>query len=355
MKLSTLRSALPLTLVGGSVVMMGLFGGGQPALSRAMEATTWFDRPAAGLTVAGAYAAGSLLEGHNQFVYYVTASGARQPIYDHDTLTAFGWPEQAISRVKDDLLAEMPVADPLTRLVEDEQGNLYWVAQGQLWQVNEWWSAIESHSYAGLPVSRLDSTLASTLPIHQGLPNGAYLRQGDQLYYFINQSLIPAPAVRRHGTIDVPAEMVALYPRLEAMDKLSTRLNGETYLANIRRGPGTEYEILGTVSNQEEIVATGRAGSSYWLQVNWQGQVGWLAGDLIQDQAFIDLLPVVAPDPAAAPATSAQASAPAAPPAAQPRPVKRRSGRHRPAIGPQRRLVCRGRPVGGSTGGSSRD
>jgi hypothetical protein len=92
------------------------------------------------------------------------------------------------------------------------------------------------------------------------------------------------------------------------MDRLYTRLNADTYLANIRRGPGVEYEIMGTVSNQEEIVATGRAANSYWLQVTWQGQTGWLAGDLIKDEAFITLLPAVNPDetiPLAATATPA--------------------------------------------------
>ncbi|HXV44480.1 MAG TPA: PDZ domain-containing protein [Anaerolineae bacterium] len=298
MNISKIKTALPIGLLGTTVAVMAVFGNGQPSLSRAMEATAWFDRPAASLTTAAsAYAAGSLLEGHNHFVYYVTGAGTRQPIYDHDTLTAFGWQEQPVIRVKDEILSSVPVADPLTRLVEDEQGNLYWAAQGQLWQVNEWWSAIESRIYEGLPVSRLDSSLAETLPVRPGLPNGAYLRQGEQLYYFINQSLIPAPAgSETMEAIDIPAEALALYPQLEAMDRLYTRLNADTYLANIRRGPGIEYEIMGTVSNQEEIVVTGRAANSYWLRVTWQEQTGWLAGDLIKDEAFITLLPAVNPD-----------------------------------------------------------
>ncbi|GAB4419209.1 MAG: hypothetical protein Fur0044_15460 [Anaerolineae bacterium] len=310
MNVLKIKSALPIGVLGTTVAVMTVFGSGQPALSRAMEATTWFDRPAVGVTAASStFEAGSLLEGRNQFVYYVTASGSRQPLYDHDTLAAFGWQDEAVIRVKDDILTGMPVADPLTRLVEDEQGNLHWAAQGQLWQVNEWWSAIESRLYEGLPVSRLDSSLAETLPVRPGLPNGAYLRQGERLYYFINGSLIPAAAgSETMEAIDIPAEALTLYPQLEAMDILYTRLNAETYLANIRRGPGLEYEILGTVSNQEEIVATGRAADSYWLQVTWQGQIGWLAGDLIQDGAFIPLLPTVTPDatiPQAAAATSA--------------------------------------------------
>jgi hypothetical protein len=135
--------------------------------------------------VAGsAYPAGSLLEGHNHFVYYVTGSGSRQPIYDRDTLTAFGWQEQAITRVKEDNLAALPVADPLTRLVEDEQGNLYRAAQGQLWQVNEWWR----HRISAMKVYREPpgQPLAETA----GSPvcPRAYLRQGEQLYYFINQA-----------------------------------------------------------------------------------------------------------------------------------------------------------------------
>lgn len=298
MNVLKIKSALPIGILGTTVAVITVFGSGQPALSRAMEATAWFDRPAAGVTATSSvFEAGSLLKGRNQFVYYVTASGSRQPIYDHDTLAAFGWQDEAIVRVKDDLLTGMPVADPLTRLVEDEQGNLYWAAQGQLWQVNEWWSAIESRMYEGLPVSRLDSSLAETLPVRPELPNGAYLRQGERLYYFINGSLIPAAAgSETMEAIDIPAEALSLYPQMEAMDTLYTRLNADTYLANIRRGPGVEYEILGTVSNQEEIVATGRAADSYWLQVTWQGQTGWLAGDLIKDGAFIPLLPTVTPD-----------------------------------------------------------
>lgn len=152
------------------------------------------------------------------------------------------------------------MTEPLTRLVEDEQGNLYWADQGQLWQVNEWRPIIEAEAYQGLPVSRLDDSLAAALPVRWGLPNGAWLRQGEQLYYFINQSLIPARTDDKAlEALEIPAEMLALYPQLEAMNELRTQLNADTYLANVRRGPGLEFEVLGTVSKQDEIIVTGQA------------------------------------------------------------------------------------------------
>jgi hypothetical protein len=74
---------------------------------------------------------------------------------------------------------------------------------------------------------------------------------------------------------------------------IQTRLNGDTTLANVRRGPGPEFEIMGTVSNQATIEVIGRAKDSYWLQIEWQGQTGWLAGDLIADQDLLPTLPTV--------------------------------------------------------------
>jgi hypothetical protein len=74
---------------------------------------------------------------------------------------------------------------------------------------------------------------------------------------------------------------------------IQTRLNDDTTLANVRRGPGPEFEIMGTVSNQATIEVIGRAKDSYWLQIEWQGQTGWLAGDLIADQDLLPTLPTV--------------------------------------------------------------
>ncbi|MBE7552428.1 MAG: SH3 domain-containing protein [Anaerolineales bacterium] len=314
MNASQFKSALPIGLLGTALAVTTLFSNGQPPLSRAMEATAWFNRPNASLTASSTYFTSALLEGRNHFVYYVTAAGTRQPIYDHDTLAAFGLQSRVVVEVDETALANLPATDPLTRLVEDEWGNLYWVAQGQLWRVNEWRPIVEAETYRGLPLSRMDASLAGTLPVHEALPDGTFLCQGEQLYYFSEGSLIAAPAGSEAlEVLDVPAEVLALYPQRETLDTLATRLNAETYLANIRRGPGLEYEIMGTVSRQEEIVVMGRAANSYWLQINWQGQTGWLAGDLIKDGALLNLLPVVDPDAITPAAGSAAPEVQAAP------------------------------------------
>lgn len=265
MNTAQFKSALPIGLLGTAIAVTTLFSNGQLPLSRAMEATAWFNRPTASLTAGSAYTPGALLEGCNHFVYYVTTAGTRQPIYDQDTLAAFGLQARPVVEVDEDTLANLPATDPLTRLVEDKQGNLYWAAQGQLWQVNEWRPAIEAEAYRGLAVSRMDASLAGTLPVHWGLPDGTFLRQGEQLYYFNEGSLIAASAdSETPSALDVPAEVLALYPQREAMDMLRTRLNAETYLANIRRGPGLEYEVMGVVSQREEIVVTGRGRPAGW-------------------------------------------------------------------------------------------
>ena len=57
---------------------------------------------------------------------------------------------------------------------------------------------------------------------------------------------------------------------------VQTQLNDDTQRANVRSGPGLEFEVLGTVSSEETIEVIGRANSSYWLQIEWQGQLRWL-------------------------------------------------------------------------------
>ena len=63
--------------------------------------------------------------------------------------------------------------------------------------------------------------------------------------------------------------------------------------AYVRRGPGVNFEAVATVYNTESITVTGRAKGSYWLQIDYRGQTSWLAGDLVKDREYFDLLPVI--------------------------------------------------------------
>src|SRR6185503_17596763 len=86
---------------------------------------------------------------------------------------------------------------------------------------------------------------------------------------------------------------VTLAARPALAGTVQMRLNDDTQLAKVRSGPGLEFEVIGTVSSEETIEVIGRAKDSYWLQIEWQGQLGWLAGNLIADQALLPTLPMV--------------------------------------------------------------
>lgn len=115
-----------------------------------------------------------------------------------------------------------------------------------------------------------------------------------------------AQAMELAAPLDTRAAIVSAKPAQAGAIK--TRLNEDTHLANVRRGPGLEFDILGTVSGKDTIEVVGRAADSYWLQIEWQGQLGWLAGDLIVDQSLLSTLPTVAAEPIAPVETAPQAA-----------------------------------------------
>jgi hypothetical protein len=77
------------------------------------------------------------------------------------------------------------------------------------------------------------------------------------------------------------------------LNSLYTRLNNDTQLANVRSGPGPESDVVNTIDSKATILVTGRVGDSNWLQIKYQGQIGWLAGDLVKHQTLLNRLPVI--------------------------------------------------------------
>ncbi|MCP4361703.1 MAG: PDZ domain-containing protein, partial [Chloroflexi bacterium] len=64
--------------------------------------------------------------------------------------------------------------------------------------------------------------------------------------------------------------------------------------ANVRSGPGLDFEVIGLIDdNTQAIVVKGRAEDSNWLQIEHNGKLGWLAGDLIAQQYLLNTLPTV--------------------------------------------------------------
>ncbi len=62
---------------------------------------------------------------------------------------------------------------------------------------------------------------------------------------------------------------------------------------NVRSGPGTNYESLGTLSPNDVVKVTGKDPGSSWLQIDFKSEAGWVATEFLKVDG-IDGLPVTA-------------------------------------------------------------
>jgi uncharacterized protein YraI len=62
---------------------------------------------------------------------------------------------------------------------------------------------------------------------------------------------------------------------------------------NVRSGPGTNHESLGTLSPNDVVFVTGRDSSGAWLQIEFKGEAGWAASEFMRADG-VDALPVTA-------------------------------------------------------------
>lgn len=103
---------------------------------------------------------------------------------------------------------------------------------------------------------------------------------------------------------------------------------------NIRRGPGTEFPIIVTLSVGDELPATGRVPDGSWLFVTLTDGTGWVALDIVEVVSGVAAsLPVVAaPTPPPAPPPTPAPAVPASRPPATGAPAATPN----PAVGPIR-------------------
>ncbi len=85
---------------------------------------------------------------------------------------------------------------------------------------------------------------------------------------------------------------------------------------NFRRGPGTNYGVLGQGSNGEKYVITGKNPRGDWWQIDVNGQDGWVSDGIVDKEGQLDTVQVVAaipPAPTTAPRPPTATPAPAQP------------------------------------------
>ncbi len=92
---------------------------------------------------------------------------------------------------------------------------------------------------------------------------------------------------------------------------------------NVRNGPGVAYNVVGSASNGQTFVITGKNPKGNWWQIDFNSQSAWIIDDLVEKQGQIDTVQVVASIPPAPtkppppPATNTPIPAPTQPPPPQ--------------------------------------
>jgi hypothetical protein len=92
---------------------------------------------------------------------------------------------------------------------------------------------------------------------------------------------------------------------------------------NVRGGPGTNYNIIGAANQGQRYPVTGKNNDGTWWQISYNGQPGWVFGELVtpqNTQAVAVAANIPAPPPTATPAPvpPTPVPQPTQPPQAQP-------------------------------------
>jgi hypothetical protein len=92
---------------------------------------------------------------------------------------------------------------------------------------------------------------------------------------------------------------------------------------NVRGGPGTNYNIIGAANQGQRYPVTGKNQDGSWWQINYNGQPGWVFGDLVSEQntqAVAVAVNIPAPPPPTATPIPQPTQPPPAPAPAEPAP-----------------------------------
>ena len=113
-----------------------------------------------------------------------------------------------------------------------------------------------------------------------------------------------------------------------------------TKTMNIRRGPGTSYEVVGTANAEEQFAIIGKNSAGDWWQIRFEGNPAWVYAPMVESEGTAGVIIADAP-PTATPSPTSTRTATATPrptatraPTATPRPTAApvRPGTHRVGV-----------------------
>lgn len=92
----------------------------------------------------------------------------------------------------------------------------------------------------------------------------------------------------------VQVEGIGEIPLVETRIGSGSRVNGLALQPlNIRRGPGTNFESLGTLSRNDVVSILGRDANRAWIEIHFKDGTGWVASEFVQADG-LQSLPVTA-------------------------------------------------------------
>lgn len=83
-----------------------------------------------------------------------------------------------------------------------------------------------------------------------------------------------------------------------------------TDIVNLRRGPGTGFEVVRVLPYQTSLLFTGRNQSGTWLKVSVDDVEGWLSYTFVRVDGSVNILPVIGSDGAQSPPSGGSNAAP---------------------------------------------
>jgi hypothetical protein len=159
-----------------------------------------------------------------------------------------------------------------------------------------------------------DPNLALAAPLAPGaIVVEAAVKEGNQV---LGRPQAPAVAVATYTPVATPTPEFTPTPTASPTPEFAELMANSN--ANVRSGPSTAYPRIGQLRAGAAYRITGQNETSDWWQISYDGNPGWIAGELatISGNTETVALVEVEPPPTAAPAPAA-AAAPAAQPAAQ--------------------------------------
>ena len=223
MKSNLVKLVLELSLVGMLVIFAGLVA----VIAVVFSVASPGQLPATKLHPSVELRPGMVLKGVGHDMFYLTPEHTRRRISNMDTFVAFGFTPADMVKVDETVLTAIPLDGDLTRLVQFEQGNLYWVMNGQRWLVNEWQPVISRVDYAGEQPAPLDDWLQHNLPVRLNFEQGMLLQsEGGPVYAydFNTVTLANQAEYAQARIIQVPADVLTVYPRLHTPEAIARYL-----------------------------------------------------------------------------------------------------------------------------------